>query len=106
MLLAYASLPLSIAFLGVTAGSYVVTTNEAFFLSVALTIGAVWSIILLYIGLQTVHNYTAKETIKAILLTFLLIFVVVVVIMIVTIMWDQVWTFLSTLGEELTQNVL
>lgn len=106
MLLAYASLPLSIAFLGVTACSYVVTTNEAFFLSVALTIGAVWSVILLYIGLQTVHNYTAKETIKAILLTFLLIFVVVVVIMIVTIMWDQVWTFLSTLGEELTQNVL
>ncbi len=105
MLVAYALLPLIIAFFGITAVSYFVTTNEAFFLSVGLVIGVVWTIILLYIGLQTVHNYTAGETIKSILLTFLLIFVVVVVIMIVTIMWDQVWTFLSTIGEELTQNV-
>ena len=102
---AYASIPLTIALFSITAVSYVVTTNEAFFLSVGLLIGAVWTIILLYIGLQTVHNYTAGETIKSVLLTFLFIFVVVVVIMIVTIMWDQVWTFLSTLGEELTQNV-
>lgn len=105
MLLAYAMMPLIIAFFGITAVSYFVTTNEAFFLSVGLVIGVAWTIILVYIGLQTVHNYTAAETIKSVLLTFLLIFVVVVVIMIVTIMWDQVWTFLSTLGEELTQNV-
>ena len=105
MIPAYASIPLTCVLLGVTAVSYVVTTNEAFFLSVAMVIGVVWTMILLYIGLQTVHNYTAFETIKAVLLTFLLIFVVIVVIMIVTIMWDQVWTFLSTLGEELTQNV-
>ncbi len=105
MIPAYASVPLTISLFSITAVSYVVTTNEAFFLSVGLLIGAVWSIILLYIGLQTVHNYSAGETIKSVLLTFLFIFVVVVVIMIVTIMWDQVWTFLSTLGEELTQNV-
>lgn len=105
MLLAYATLPLTLVFIGITIVSYGVTTNEAFFLSVALLIGAVWTIILIYIGLQTVHNYTAGETIKSVLLTVLLAFVVVVVIMIVTIMWDQVWTFLSTLGEELTQNV-
>lgn len=105
MLLAYATLPLIIAFLGITAVSYFVTTNEAFFLTVGMVIGVVWTIILLYIGLQTVHNYTAAETIKSVLLTILLIFVVVVVIMIVTIMWDQVWTFISTIGEELTQNV-
>lgn len=106
MIPAYASIPLTLVLAGITVASYVVTTNEAFFLSVAMIIGAAWSIILLYIGLQTVHNYSAAETVKSVLLTFLLIFVVVVVIMIVTIMWDQVWTFLSTLGEELTQNVL
>lgn len=105
MLVAYGILPLIVALFGITAVSYIVTTNEAFFLSVAMVIAVVWTIVLLYIGLQTVHNYSAGETIKSVLLTFLLIFVVVVVIMIVTIMWDQVWTFLSTLGEELTQNV-
>ncbi|MCR5755542.1 MAG: YIP1 family protein [Acetatifactor sp.] len=105
MIPAYASIPLTLVLFGITIVSYVVTTNEAFFLSVALLIGAVWTGILLYIGLLTVHNYTAGETIKSIILTFLFIFIVVVVIMIVTIMWDRVWSFVSTLGEELTQNV-
>ncbi len=105
MIAAYASLPFSLALLGVTIMSYAVTTNEAFFLSVAMTAGVCWFLIDLYIGLQTVHNYSAKETVKSILLTALLIFVVIVVIMIITIMWDQVWTFLSSLGEELVQNV-
>ncbi len=105
MLLGYAILPLIVAFFGITGISYIVTTNEAFFLSVAMVIAVAWTVVLIYVGLQTVHNYTAAETIKSVLLTFLLIFVVVIVIMIITIMWDQVWTFLSTLGEELTQNV-
>lgn len=105
MIPAYASLPLSLAWLSITALSYCVTTNESFFLSVILLIGAVWFVILLFIGLQTVHNYSGKETIKAILLTALLIFVVVIVILIITIMWDQVWTFLSTIGKEFVQNV-
>ncbi len=105
MIPAYASVPISVALLAITALSYCVTTNEAFFLSVALLIGSVWSLILIYIGLQTVHNYSAGETVKSVLLTFLLIFVVIIVILIVTIMWDQVWTFVSTIGKEMAQNV-
>lgn len=105
MLLAYGTMPLTVALLSVTVLSYVVTTNEAFFLTVGLTIGAVWTVILIFLGLQTVHNYSIKETIASIILTFVLMGVVVVVVMVVTIMWDQVWSFLSTVGEELKQYV-
>lgn len=106
MTVAYAAVPLILALFSITVLSYCVTTNEAFFLSVILVIGVVWTMILVFLGLQTVHNYTVKETIKGILLTILLMFVVVVVVLLVTIMWEQVWKFLSTVGEELTQNVL
>lgn len=105
MLVAYSFGPVIITLLGVTALSHVVTTNESFFLSVAMLIGSIWTVIIIFIGLQTVHNYSGKETIKSILLTVLLIFVVILVLLIVSIMWEQVWTFLSTIGKELMQNV-
>lgn len=106
MTVAYATVPLILSLLSITVLSYCVTTNEAFFLDVIMAIGCVWTVVLIFLGLQTVHNYTVKETIRSILLTALFIFVVIVVILIVTIMWEQVWKFLSTIGKELTQNVL
>ncbi len=106
MTVAYAAVPLILALLSITVLSYFVTTNEAFFLDVIMLIGAAWTAVLLFLGLQTVHNYTVKETIKGILLTALFMFVVVIVVLIVTIMWEQVWKFLSTIGKELVQNVL
>lgn len=106
MTVAYATVPLTLALLSITALSYCVTNNEAFFLDVIMLIGCVWTIILLFLGLQTIHNYSVKEMIKSILITILFMFVVIVVILIVTIMWEQVWTFISTIGKELTQNVL
>ncbi len=106
LLLAYAMTPLIVALLSVTALSYVVTNNEAFFLTVALTIGVTWTLILIFLGLETVHDYSVKETIASILITFLFMLIVVIVVMVVTIMWDQVWSFLSTVGEELKQYVL
>lgn len=105
MTVAYAAVPIVLALLSITALSYCVTTNEAFFLDVIMLTGCVWTAILVFLGLQTVHNYTVKETIKGLLLTALFIFIVIVVILIVTIMWEQVWKFLSTVGKELTQNV-
>lgn len=106
MTVAYAAVPLILALLSITALSYCVTTNEAFFLDVFMLIGCAWTIILVFLGLQTVHNYTVKETIKSLLLTALFMFIVIIVVLIVTIMWEQVWNFVSTVGKELTQNVL
>ncbi len=106
MAVAYAAVPLILSLLSITVLSYCVTTNEAFFLDVIMLIGVVWTVILLFLGLQTIHNYSIGEMIKSVLITILFMFVVIVVILIVTIMWEQVWTFLSTLGKELTQNVL
>ena len=106
MTVAYGSVPLIVSLLSITVLSYCVTTNEAFFLDVIMLIGCIWTVIAIFLGLQTVHNYTVKETIKGILITALFMFVVIVVILIITIMWEQVWKFLSTIGKELTQNVL
>lgn len=106
MVPAYAVIPLMTSFYSVTILSYMVTTNESFFLDVIMLGGSVWTIIALFIGLQTVHNYSGKEMVKSILFTVLFMFIVVVILMTVSIMWEQVWNFLSTIGKELIQNVL
>lgn len=106
LLTGYAVMPLTLAFLTVTVLSYVVTTNEAFLLTFLLMLGGGWSILLVFLGLQTIHNYSFKATVASVLLTFLLMAIVVIVVMVVTIMWDQVWSFLTTVGEELKQYVL
>ena len=60
---------------------------------------------MIFLGLQTIHNYSGKEMIKSLLITALFIFVVIVVILVVTIMCEQVMKFLTTIGKELVRNV-
>ena len=61
--------------------------------------------VLIFLGLQTIHNYSGKEMVKSLLITILFMFIVVLVVLVVTIMCEQVMKFLSTIGKELVQNV-
>ena len=102
---AYGAVPLMVSLFAITALSYCVTANEAFFLDVLLWGGGAWTVVLIFLGLQTIHNYSGKEMVKSLLITALFIFVVIVVILVVTIMCEQVMKFLTTVGKELVRNV-
>ena len=102
---AYGAMPLMVSLFAITVLSYCVTANEAFFLDVLLWGGGAWTAVLIFLGLQTIHNYSGKEMIKSLLITALFIFVVIVVILVVTIMCEQVMKFLTTIGKELVRNV-
>nr|WP_321153338.1 YIP1 family protein [uncultured Acetatifactor sp.] len=101
----YGAVPLMVSLFAITALSYCVTANEAFFLDVLLWGGGVWTVVLIFLGLQTIHNYSGKEMVKSLLITILFMFIVVLVVLVVTIMCEQVMKFLSTIGKELVQNV-
>lgn len=106
MIPAYGLMPAMIALLVVTCVSYGLTYNESFLLTLVLLIGIVWSIITVFIGLQTVHDYTFGETIKSILLTVVFMVIVAVIGVIISIMWNSLYTFLISVGKEMIQNVL
>jgi len=105
MIPAYGTLPALISMVSVTIMSYFLTENEAFILSVIIGIGVVWSIINVFLGIQTVHDYTFKETVVSLLITLIFIIIVTVMILIVIIMWEQLWQFIKTIGTEATRNV-
>ena len=106
MIPAYGMMPAMIALLVVTCVSYVLTYNEAFLLTLVLLIGIVWSVITIFIGLQTVHDYTFGETVKSIILTAVFMIIIAVIGVIISIMWNSLYTFLAAVGKELVQNVL
>lgn len=105
MIPAYGLMPAMIAMLTVTCVSYALTYNESFLLTLVLLIGVVWSVITIFIGLQTVHDYTFGETVKSIVLTVVFMIIIAVVGVIISIMWNSLYTFLTSVGKEMIQNV-
>lgn len=105
MIPAYGLMPTMIALFIVTTVSYMLTFNESFLLTLVLLIGITWSVITVFIGLQTVHDYTFGETVKSIILTVVFMVVVAVVGIIISIMWNSLYTFLTSVGKEIIQNV-
>ena len=106
ILVAYGSVPAGLSLLAVTGLSYVMTLNETFILSLILFVGITWSLILIFIGLQVIHDYSGKETVRSILITFLFMLIIAVVLLVVIIMWDQVWKFIESVWKELIRNVI
>ncbi|NLP34872.1 MAG: tetratricopeptide repeat protein [Clostridiales bacterium] len=105
MIPAYGLLPLMGSMLIVIIMSYYLTLNESFMLTLVLTIGVVWSIIIIFLGLQTVHDYTTKETIVSLIITAVFIIIVTIIALIIIIMWEQLWQFIKSIGTEATRNV-
>lgn len=106
MIPAYGLMPAMISLLIVTLVSYVLTYNESFLLTIVLIIGITWSVITIFVGLQTVHDYTFGETVKSIILTVVFMMIVAIIGIILSIMCDSLCSFLTSVGKEMIQNVL
>ncbi len=105
MIPAYGSLPLLVMLALITVCSYGMTYNESFLLTIMLIVGAVWSIILIFLGFLTVHDYSGKETVKSIILTVIFMIIAAVMVLIVMIMCEDLYEFLYTIGQEVLRNV-
>lgn len=105
MIPAYGLLPAMGSMMLVIVMSYYLTLNESFLLTIVLAIGVIWSIINIFLGLQTVHDYTTKETVVSLIITAIFITIVTILALIIIIMWEQLWQFLKSIGTEATRNV-
>lgn len=106
MIPAYGSIPVIAAMVFITVFSYFMTYNEAFLLTLLLLVGTVWSIINIFLGFMTVHDYSFKETVISLIITLVFMIIAAILVLIIIIMWEQLWQFLQTIGKELTRNVL
>ncbi|NLG81293.1 MAG: DUF1282 family protein [Bacilli bacterium] len=105
ILFAYSLAPLFIACISVVLLSYILTYNEAFFLDLIMLIGGCWSGLNIILGVQEIHNYTTRDTIKSIILTIFFMLIIVILIAIIVIMWEQLINFLKEIVMEAIRNV-
>lgn len=102
----YAMGPLMLALLSTTMLSFVLTYNEVFFLDLLMIVGIGWSFINVFLGIIEVHDYTARQTIKSLLMTVLFTIIIAVIIIILVMMWEQLYMFLEALIKEVIRNVI
>jgi hypothetical protein len=102
---AYSLGPIMIVYVMVIGLSFVLTYNETFLIQILQQGAFIWSGVNLYLGIQEVHNYSVKESIKSILLTFVFILVISLILLIVIIMTEQVYMFFEAIIKEAIRNV-
>jgi DNA-binding beta-propeller fold protein YncE len=77
------------------------TFNEMFVYEFGNTILMLWTLVLLYIMIREIHNFTFRETFKNIFITLFSMLIIMLVIFIVYVLLDQVYDFVYSAVQEL-----
>lgn len=85
--------------------SFVLTNNEVFFFNLIKIIIIIWTLVLVYISVKDVNNYSVQETVKVILLTLFTLFALGALIFIIYVFSSQVIEFIKEVfGEVVYKN--
>ena len=85
--------------------SHVLTNNERFLVTMLQLLTYGWMAVLLVLGIREVNNYTAKETVKVILLTLFTVVILALIVFIIYVLWAQVFEFGSALFGEAVYRI-
>lgn len=100
-IIGYSLTPCVICYIPATLISHLVAQNEEAFYNLIMVLAMAYSLILMLIGIMTVHNYTLGKTLITILLTFFAMLVILFVVMMIYSLIGQVITFFQSVYLEL-----
>lgn len=101
MAVGYALTPIVLIFIPATLISRVMVANEKEFVYLLMGFAVVWSAALLFMGIYTVHNYTAGKTALTFVLTFLAMVVIAFLLGLIFSLLQQAWIFVRSVYREL-----
>ena len=82
--------------------SYLLTADEAIFITIMKAIGIIWSAVLIYLGIYAIHQFSAGKTFGSLILTAVgMVIILFVLIMIYTLL-QQAFGFVYSLYVEAT----
>lgn len=85
--------------------SHVVTYNEVFFVEFATIFMYVWILILMFLSIKEINDYSVKDTVKIIGLTLFTILIAVLLAFIIYVLWSQVFEFLQAIVGEVVYRI-
>jgi len=101
MTVCYAMTPLLLTIAPAAALSNFLAAEETGIYFLILTLGMVYFVILVFVGLVTVHNYGAVKALLTVLLTFIAILIIVFLLTLLFTLWQQLWIFANSIYTEL-----
>jgi hypothetical protein len=104
-LVSYGLFPFTITLFAVTALSHVITINELFLLNFALFFGLAYTVAVLWLGFQEIHNYSFKKTFFSLLITAGFMVIGIVVLFNLTILFNEVRDFIESVIREVYAHV-
>ncbi len=84
--------------------SNLITYNEYFIIQFATLCIYVWVLILIFLAIKEVNNYSVKETVVVILLTAFTLLIAALIIFIVYLLCSQVIDFVGTVAREVVNR--
>lgn len=104
-MVAYSLVPYAISAIVATIMSYGLTYNETFIIDFVELLGLGWTLILLFVGISEIHNYSIKQTITSIIITTVFVLIGLVVTILLMMVWTQVYSFFEVILKEVWRNV-
>ena len=97
----YSLLPMILFYIPAILLSQVVSLNEKGFYSLLIIIGTAWTLILILVGIMTIHNYTLAKTLVTLVLSIVAVLLMLFLFMLVTDLVAQVYQFFHSIYQEL-----
>lgn len=101
----YSLAPYLVFILPITLLSNVLSYNEAFLHVFSIRIILGWCIVILFIMIKEIHNFSVSETIRNILVTLFGMAILLLVVFIIFVLMDQVYDFVYSVIKEVLLRV-
>lgn len=101
----YSLVPLILTYIPATIISQIVAAKEEGFYTLLITVGTAWTVMLLVVGIMTIHNYTFGKTFWTVVLTFVAILIILFVLLMLVSLINGVYGFGYSIYSELINRV-
>lgn len=101
----YAMMPMVITYIpAIILSQFVVADEEAFYY-ILMAAGILWFVVMVLIGIMTIHNYTLGKTLITMLLTFVAMFIIIFIALLLFSLIGQVIAFVESIYNEVLLRV-
>ena len=85
--------------------SHFLIRDEIVFMDIIRLIGVLWTAVLLFSAIRSVHQYSALKTVLAIALTISAMLIMLFLMVLILALAQQIWIFLSSVYTEITYRI-
>lgn len=102
---AYAMIPYVVQLYLQVIMSHFLTRDEAIFITTVSVIGTIWSVVLMFMAIKAVHQYTVSKTIFAMVLTVVAMLLILVLLVLLVALFQQVYVFGTSVYTEISYRM-